>query len=138
MQSLCGKIGPTRYGLFLLLFLLIPAKFAHPQSTNVEAPKSDSKTDSAQAAVSDELKDNSPATKKPEDAAPMSPEEMRQAQLAADTKKLYQLATELRAEVAKTNKDTLSLSVVKKAEEVEKLAKSIKDRMRSEANSPKR
>ncbi len=62
----------------------------------------------------------------------MTPEEARQAQLVADTNKLYQLAQELQAEVAKSNKNTLSLAVVKKAAEVEKLAKSLKDRMKPE------
>lgn len=64
---------------------------------------------------------------------PMTPEkEERQAQIVADTKKLYELAEELQAEVAKSNKNTLSLAVVKKAAEVEKLAKSLKERMRPE------
>jgi hypothetical protein len=55
---------------------------------------------------------------------------LRQQQLVTDTAKLLELATELKAEVEKSNKDTLSLAVVKKAEEIEKLAKSVKDKMR--------
>jgi hypothetical protein len=54
----------------------------------------------------------------------------RQQQLVTDTAKLLALATELKAEVEKSNKDTLSLAVVKKAEEIEKLAKSVKEKMR--------
>ena len=54
-----------------------------------------------------------------------------QAQLMADTQRLYQLTQELKEEVAKSNKDTLSVSVIKKADEVEKLAKSLKERMRA-------
>jgi hypothetical protein len=61
---------------------------------------------------------------------PLTPEEARQAQLVADTARLLQLAEELKAEVAKSSKDTLSLSVIKKANEVEKLAKSLKERMK--------
>ncbi len=61
----------------------------------------------------------------------MTPAEARQAQLLADTQRLYQLTQELKDEVAKSNKDTLSITVVKKAEEVEKLAKSLKERMRA-------
>jgi cytoskeletal protein RodZ len=67
-----------------------------------------------------------------EPAKPMTPEQARQAQLMADTQRLYQLTQELKAEVAKSNKDTLSLSVIKKADEVEKLARSVKDRMRQQ------
>ncbi|MDE3105293.1 MAG: hypothetical protein KGK08_08975 [Acidobacteriota bacterium] len=63
---------------------------------------------------------------------PLSPEEL---QLAADVKRLYELAADLRQEVAKTNKDTLSLSVIHKSEEVEKLAKSIKERMHQQERS---
>jgi hypothetical protein len=62
-----------------------------------------------------------------------SPEELRQAQIEADTKKLYQLSADLRAEVAKTYKESLSITVLKKAEEVEKLAKSLKLRMSQDA-----
>jgi L-fucose isomerase-like protein len=59
--------------------------------------------------------------------------EMRQKQLKEDTTKLLQLATELKQSVDKTNEHVLSLDVVKKAEEIEKLAKHIKTNMRDEA-----
>ena len=62
----------------------------------------------------------------------LSPAEKRRADLVADTEKLYQLTQELKAEVARSNKDTLSVSVVKKAQEVERLAKSIKERSRAQ------
>jgi hypothetical protein len=54
----------------------------------------------------------------------------RQKQLVQDTDKLLALAKELKEEVGKSNSDTLSIDVVKKAGEIEKLAKSVKDRMR--------
>jgi hypothetical protein len=54
----------------------------------------------------------------------------RQKQLEQDTDKLLALAKALKEEVSKSNKDTLSVDVVKKAAEIEKLAKSVKDRMR--------
>jgi hypothetical protein len=56
----------------------------------------------------------------------------RQKQLVKDTDKLYALATELKDEVAKSNKDTLSVEVIKKAEEIEKLAKSVREKMKAE------
>jgi sRNA-binding protein len=52
-----------------------------------------------------------------------------QAQIIADTQKLLKLSQELKVEVAKSNKDTLSLTVIKKADEVEKLAKTLKEEM---------
>jgi hypothetical protein len=42
--------------------------------------------------------------------------------IADDTARLLQLATDLKAEVDKTTKDTLSLSVIRKADAIEKLA----------------
>jgi len=54
----------------------------------------------------------------------------RQADLQRDTEKLLKLATELKDYVDKTNENTLSVDVVKKAEEIEKLAHSVKDKMK--------
>jgi hypothetical protein len=54
----------------------------------------------------------------------------RQNQLVADTQKLLQLANELQTDVQKSNKDTLSLDVIRKADEIEKLAKSVRDKMK--------
>ena len=48
-----------------------------------------------------------------------------------DTEKLVQLSNELKEYVGKANEHTLSLDVVKKAEEIERLAKSVKDKMKS-------
>ena len=54
----------------------------------------------------------------------------RQTSLQKDTDRLLELATELKAYVDKTNEHTLSLDVIKKAEEIEKLAKSVKEKMK--------
>lgn len=54
----------------------------------------------------------------------------RQADLKADTEKLLKLAVQLKADVDKSNADVLSLEVVRKAEEIEKLAHSVKDKMK--------
>ena len=48
-----------------------------------------------------------------------------------DTEKLVQLSNELKDYVGKANEHTLSLDVIKKAEEIERLAKSVKDKMRA-------
>ncbi|PYY17813.1 MAG: hypothetical protein DMG61_01765 [Acidobacteria bacterium] len=54
----------------------------------------------------------------------------RQTSLQKDTDRLLQLATELKEYVDKTNEHTLSLDVIKKAEEIEKLARSVKGKMK--------
>src|SRR5882762_2832489 len=48
-----------------------------------------------------------------------------------DTEKLVQLSNQLKEYVGKANEHTLSLDVIKKAEEIERLAKSVKDKMRA-------
>jgi hypothetical protein len=62
---------------------------------------------------------------------PANPETVRQKQLADDTAKLLTLANELKAEMDKSTKDTLSLSVMKKAEEIEKLARKVRGEMKA-------
>jgi hypothetical protein len=57
-------------------------------------------------------------------------EKQRIEQLKSDTDKLLKLSVELKASVDKANTDVLSLDVMKKAEEIEKLAKSVHDKMR--------
>jgi hypothetical protein len=54
----------------------------------------------------------------------------RQKRLVADTDKLLTLATDLKQQVDKSTKDTLSVDVIKKADEIEKLAHSVKERMK--------
>jgi hypothetical protein len=54
----------------------------------------------------------------------------RHAMLKADTDKLLKLAVELKDSVDKSSENVLSLDVVKKAEEIEKLAHSVKDKMK--------
>ena len=54
----------------------------------------------------------------------------RRKQLAADAARLLNLATELKTEVDKTDKEMLSLTVVRKAEAIERLAHGMKDKMK--------
>jgi len=56
--------------------------------------------------------------------------ERRQLELRRDTDKLLQLTCELKQYVDKTNENILSLEVIRKAEEIERLAKSVKERMK--------
>lgn len=58
----------------------------------------------------------------------------RQADLKRDTERLLELATELKAQVDKTNESILSLTVLRKAEEIEKLAHSVKEKMKADDN----
>ena len=54
----------------------------------------------------------------------------RVAALKSDTDKLLKLSIELKTYVDKSDENVLSLDVIKKADEIEKLAKSVKDKMK--------
>ena len=70
--------------------------------------------------------------KKSAAADPVSNED-RKKQISDDSARLLKLATELKSEVDKTTKDTLSLGVIRKAEEIEKLAHAVKEKMKPTA-----
>ena len=55
----------------------------------------------------------------------------RQAEIQRDAAQLLKLATELKQYVDKSNENVLSMDVVKKAEEIEKLAHSVKEKMKN-------
>jgi hypothetical protein len=54
----------------------------------------------------------------------------RKKQIADDSTRLLMMAIALKAEVDKTTKDTLSLNVIRKADEIERLAHSVKEKMK--------
>ena len=54
----------------------------------------------------------------------------RHKRIVADTARLLALSTELKADVDKTTKNELSLDVIRKAAEIEKLAHDVKERMK--------
>ncbi len=54
----------------------------------------------------------------------------RQEGIKRDTDNLLKIATELKQYVDKSNENTLSVEVIRKAEEIEKLAHSVKEKMK--------
>jgi cell envelope opacity-associated protein A len=58
---------------------------------------------------------------------PTDAQQHRHEQLQSDSAHLVELATQLKAEVDKSSKDTLSVPVVQKADEIAKLARKIRD-----------
>lgn len=58
-----------------------------------------------------------------------------QKRVADDSAKLLKLAADLKEEVDKSGKNTLSLNAIRKAEAIEKLAKSIKGNLAQEART---
>jgi hypothetical protein len=86
-----------------------------PQLPNPAAPNSPS---------------DNPARERMEKEMAKKANEERQAQLKRDSDRLLKLATELKESVDKSNQNTLSVDVIKKAEEIEKLARSVKEKMK--------
>ena len=120
------QLGMT---ILLMAFALISCQSLPAQLT--KAPTDPGTNASSQASDQNKQKPTSP-TSHDSTAVKSTPTEARKAQILEDTNRLYHMAEELKAEVAKSNKDILSVAVVKKADEIEKLAKSLKERMRNE------
>lgn len=106
--------------LFLLLFLFTLPGYSSPQDTNLPLPR---------AAPGD----NEPATpSRMQKEMEKKANAQRQADLKRDTEKLLKLSTELKEYVDKSNENVLSVDVVKRADEIEKLAHSVKMKMRGD------
>jgi hypothetical protein len=101
----------------------VPAALARWQDPVPESTRGRRRTEVPEDASNDA---NSP---KPPGSSSKALLEERQKNIKKDVEKLYNLATQLKAEVDKTDSTSvLSLPMLKKAEEIEKLAKQIKDR----------
>lgn len=76
--------------------------------------------------------DNPAASPVPSSAPPPpdSPTEAREKQIASESAQLLKLATELKAAVDKTTKDTLSVEVIRKADAIERVARGVKEKIR--------
>ena len=133
IRHACISGGLRALVLALGLMAILPLASAQtPQDSNPQntPPPADSKSADTKAPDSKKTESQTPPAKPKDEAAQR--EEERQAKIVADTERLYAMIQDLKAEVAKSSKDTLSVSVVKKASEIEKLARSLKERMRTQ------
>jgi len=92
----------------------IPATPAAPQQHRNEPPPPD------------------PTLEKMQKEAEKQRNEKRQSDLKRDADQLYKLAGELKKSVDGTNEHVLSVEVLRKTEEIQKLAKSVHDKMKAE------
>jgi hypothetical protein len=109
----------TTICFFLLFFLVTFPSYSSPQDVGSQLPG---------AAPADEGEMASRAQKEMGKKA----NAQRQADLKRDAEKLLKLSTELKEYVDKSNENVLSLAVINKAEEIEKLAHSVKVKMRGD------
>ena len=114
--------------LFFLLMTTVLAAQSSIQSP-VQSPTQIPRLGSVPGLNSDD-RDNEQRVKLEKDLAKKANRD-RQAQLQRDTDNLLKLANELKQYVDKSNENTLSLDVVKKAEEIEKLAHSVREKMKA-------
>jgi hypothetical protein len=113
----------SRRRLLLMSFALAPAVLVRFQ----DSPMQDSARGRRRPDGSEDAS-NGANTANLSAAANKAMLEERQKSIKKDVEKLYELAAQLKTEVEKTDSTTvLSLAMLKKAEEIEKLAKQIKD-----------
>jgi hypothetical protein len=111
-----------KYALILLLFAIpgvaqdTSAAQQQPPSPRRESPMPPADEDEARARITHDMEKK--AAKE------------RVAALKSDTDKLLKLSIELKQYVDKSDENVLSLDVIKKADEIERLAKSVKDKMK--------
>ncbi len=72
-----------------------------------------------------------PAIRRVEEGAARKRNIERQRRMVADTEKILELARELSGEIDVSGKEKPSVAVAKRAEEIEKLARNVKDQMKS-------
>ena len=120
----------AKFAIFFLLVLSGTAGISQPQTTAPIRPVSPG---DVSRGAGDRGAGDDPFAGKLEEKQARTRNSERQKKLVADTDKLLALATELKQEVDKTDKDKLSVDVVKKADEIEKLARSVKEKMKGGA-----
>jgi hypothetical protein len=109
---------------YLCLILLLTSPLAVPQSRETSLPPG---TTDINPQMGDDA--NEARARMTHDMEKKAAKE-RVAALKNDTDKLLKLSTELKSYVDKSDENVLSLTVIKKAEEIEKLAKSVKEKMK--------
>ena len=104
---------------FLLLLLFTPYGYSSPQTReHLPGPPADDNEPAIPSRVQKEMEKKANA--------------QRQAELKRDAEKLLKLSTELKEYVDKSNENVLSVDVVRRAEEIEKLAQSGKMKMKGD------
>jgi hypothetical protein len=116
----------SRRHLLIMSFAVVPALLLRRQESPAP-PVQDNGRGRRRPYGSDDASNGANAPNFPPGASKALLEE-RQKSIKKDVEKLYDLAAQLKTEVEKTDSTiVLSLAMVKKAEEIEKLARQIKD-----------
>jgi len=119
-------------GIVSMSALLAAALHSQQSGHQTTASAADQETTSGRSWESSQLKIPEPQNAQQDFAAANAE---RRKQIADDSARLLKLATDLKSEVDKTTKDTLSLNVIRKADEIEKLAHTVKEKMKLTAGA---
>jgi hypothetical protein len=120
----------VRQAVLLVILLLMPCLSGFTQNSDAARHGRDPSPES-DAQFRQRRNEVSPAEKRMEYERDKQMAKERQAAIQRDADKLLALATELREYVDKTNEHILSLNVMKKAEEIEKLARQVKEKTKT-------
>ena len=115
-------------GLVFAAAIACLAQDARPPAA--AAAQNDTKAASSGGALNDA---KPPADSQAKDAKQQkisAAESERKRQISDESTQLLAMAEALKVEVDKTTKDTLSLNVIRKADEIERLAKTVKEKMK--------
>jgi hypothetical protein len=115
---------------FLLVSTALSVLALPPVMAETPAPSAQSRPPAAEVGPGSEQNPMSDIEKRRQRDLEHAANKEREQRLKRDTDKLLQLATELKLYVDKSNENVMSLEVIKKADEIEKLAKSVKEKMK--------
>lgn len=110
-------------GLFLVAACSCIAQNGHPATPGAGGTAAPSGASTAQISPLANAKQGKPQ-------AAVAAEEQRKKQITAEGTQLLAMAEALKAEVDETNKDVLSLNVIRKADEIERLAHNVKEKIK--------
>jgi|SRR5215831_13557292 len=124
------SVGTFRGCCAVLLFGVVLACVAQErQSAATQTEQSAMAAQAAAPAAESKPETTQPAIQTRQQKATEA-ENLRKKQIADGSTKILSMALALKAEVDKTTKDTLSINVIRKADEIEKLAHTVKEKMK--------
>jgi len=133
------KLAGRSTWLALVGLAIGPAGLGLAQQTVAPASSAQASQSTAVPSSSGRGSTTLPADDQPPDLLHRTPDQLneihnseRQKKLIADTERLVELANELKTDVDKSSKNTMSMDVIKKADEIEKLAHSVKEKMKGD------
>jgi hypothetical protein len=119
---------PCVLAAFVALAASAGLRHVHAQVA-AQAPAADVQAGATEAPAPSANGENPPAATAASATKPsssISPQEQRKQEVANECANLLKMATDLKAEVNKTTKDELSINVVRKADEIEQLARKVR------------